>query len=284
MKKNVHLVVIDAQNDFVDVPEALQPKVWDTTQKPALAVPGAHQDMIRLAQFIREAGGHLSGITTTQDTHQAVGIERITFWTDTEGAFVAPFTEITLDDVVSGRYTPNHAPARVKEVLSKLEGAGKKLCVWPVHCVAETWGHEIHADVAAALMGWETKHGLQVNKAFKGHYGLTEHYGVFEAEVPFENIPSTLFNYSLAKQVTAGVDMLVVAGQAASHCVAASVEQLLRFKRSQANTKFPQIVLLSECMSPVPGFESLANQFYDRAAAAGVVRMTSREACAAMFA
>lgn len=282
MKNNVHLLVIDPQNDFVDVPEQLLPKIWDTTQLPALAIPGAHQDMIRLAQFIREAGGHLSGITTTQDTHQAVGIERITFWTDPAGAFVAPFTEITLEDVVSGRYVPNHAPERVKEVLTKLEAGGKKLCVWPVHCVADTWGHEIHAEVAAALSGWETKQGVQAGKAFKGHYALTEHYGIFEAEVPIASVPSTLFNAPLAKQVTNGVDILLVAGEAASHCVAASVDQLLRYGRTQGGP-FPQIILLSECMSPVPGFESLAEKFYTDAAAAGVLRMTNREACAAMF-
>ena len=49
MKRQLHLLVIDPQNDFCDLPATWLPP----DAAPALAVPGAHADMLRVAQLIR---------------------------------------------------------------------------------------------------------------------------------------------------------------------------------------------------------------------------------------
>src|SRR5690606_5293392 len=103
----------------------------------------------------------------------------------------------------------------------------KSLMVWPVHCVTGTWGHNIMPDVSHAINDWEHQgHGI-VDKVLKGQYPLSEHFGVFAAEVPLNDAPATHFNRELAQTLVNGSDRLLVAGEAASHCVAESVIQLV---------------------------------------------------------
>ena len=72
MTRTVHLLAIDPQNDFCDLPAA-----WHSRDPhsgavtvPALPVPGAHADMQRLAAFIRAQGAGIDHITVTLDSHQ----------------------------------------------------------------------------------------------------------------------------------------------------------------------------------------------------------------------
>jgi nicotinamidase/pyrazinamidase len=284
--KTVNLLVIDPQNDFCDTPGVELPVVSRLergsvievlTERPTLAVAGANADMLRLAGFIQAAGSKIADITVTLDSHPVVAIERPTFWQTGEGGDVSPFTQITAAQVSAGEFAPRNSALRetVIGLLQQLEAAGRyKLMVWPIHCVTGTWGHNIHKAVAKALASWETKSLKPVRKALKGEYPMVEHYGVFEAETPLADVPSTQFNKPLAESLTKGVELLVVAGEASSHCVAASVDQLIRYRGGSATG----IVLLTDCMSPVTGFEQGAAAFLDRAAAAGAQLMTSQEA------
>ena len=285
-----HLFVIDPQNDFCDLPADLLPP----GEKPALPVVGAHQDMLRLASFIRTAGpariNH--GITVTLDSHAAVAIERTTFWITGDGREVEPYTEITVSMVRSGQYQPRvkRLTDKVLSVLTRLEARGKTLRVWPVHCVTGTWGHTIHHAVASALASYETQayasptaafHAPElqarppVHKALKGTYQFSEHYGVFEAEVPDHAHPETQFNYPLARRVSEGVDLLIVAGEASSHCVSASVLQLLSALDGMEHR--PRILLLRDCMSPVPGYERDQDALFDRVADSGTCHVVTAD-------
>jgi nicotinamidase-related amidase len=69
---------------------------------------------------------------------------------------------------------------------------------------------------------------------------------------------------------------LLVAGEALSHCVAASVDDLLAHLPAD---RLQRTVLLSDCMSPVPGFEAMGQAFVQRAQAKGlrVCRLTELE-------
>lgn len=262
------LLIIDPQNDFCDIPGA------------ALPVIGADQDMNRLAAFIEANASKLSGITVTLDSHPSVAVERTTFWKKGDGSDVPAFTEITYDAVREGKFLPRDQSHMVEvlRMLQQLEAGGKyKLMVWPVHCVTGTWGHNIHEAVARKLNAWEFLRQKTVRKVLKGEFSLSEHYGVFEAEVPFEDEASTLFNSKLARSLLEETDLLLVAGEASSHCVAASVEQLLRYATEQGG-KVPDIVLLSDCMSPVGGFESAESAFFGRVLSQGVRRMSASEA------
>lgn len=275
MQANIHLLIVDPQNDFCDLPDSHLPRLGGEAPTPALAVPGAHDDMLALAGFIRNMGARLRDVTVTLDSHPYVAIERTTFWRDRNDLPVAPFTPIPADSVAAGHYRPITAPDMVLAQLRRLEARGRHtLIAWPVHCVTGTWGHNIHADVAKALNGWELRTARAVRKAPKGEYPFSEHYGVFEAETPVATAVSTHFNAELARHVTRDVDILVVAGEASSHCVAASVEQLLEGLRFQA---LPQIVLLTDCMSPVPGFEQAEQAFFARARHVGVKLCTTEQ-------
>lgn len=265
MKK---LLIIDPQNDFCDIPGA------------ALPVAGASADLQRLATFI--AATPLDGITVTLDSHASVAVERTTFWKTPDGSAPAPFTFVTKDDVVSGKFIPRDAAltSQVRTMLDQLAHAGRPgLVVWPVHCVTGTWGHNIYSTLADQLAQWEFRQQRAARKVLKGEYPLTEHFGVFEADAPDAAVPSTQFNNTLAAELTQGVDVLFVAGEAGSHCVASSVDQLTRYLDRQGGSR-PRVILLSDCISPVTGFEADQQAFVQRASAWGAEVMTSVEAAA----
>lgn len=253
------LLIIDPQNDFCDIEGA------------ALPVAGANDDLRRLASLVETHAQRIDSITVTLDSHASVAVERTTFWLKRDGSAVDPFTFITAESVNAGEYRPRDLSltAQVVNMLEQLSAAGKVgMVVWPVHCVTGTWGHNIHGDLAHSLDVWEMVHQRAVVKVLKGEYPLTEHFGVFEADAPVPTVPSTQFNRALAASVAGGADLVVIAGQASSHCVAASYDQFMRFL-AQSPALTPQLVLLKDCMSPVPGFEKLADELFERARAVG---------------
>lgn len=263
MKK---LLIIDPQNDFCDIAGA------------ALPVPGAQADMERLAAWLGDVA--LDGIAVTLDSHASVAVERTTFWQGREGQAPAPFTFVTASDVRSGTWLPRDARLvpQVTAMLDQLAAAGRSgLVVWPVHCVTGTWGHNIYAPLAAQLAQWEFKTQRAVRKVLKGEHPLTEHFGVFEADAPNPAVPSTQFNHALADELTQGVEVLLIAGEAGSHCVAASVDQLMRHLSTRPAPR-PRLVLLSDCMSPVAGFEADQEAFVQRAVAWGAELMDTEQA------
>jgi nicotinamidase/pyrazinamidase len=263
-----NLLIIDPQNDFCDIPNA------------ALPVAGAQGDLQRLAAWVRQHIAQLDGITVTLDSHASVAVERTTFWQNKSGEAVSPFTFITSADLQSGAYAPRDRSKTlaVAAMLDQLAARGRPgLVVWPVHCVTGTWGHNIYSELAAELQAWEFSRQRAVIKALKGEYPLTEHFGVFEADAPVQGVASTQFNTSLAKALTDDVDVLFLAGQASSHCVASSFDQLASYLVKQTGAQ-PRLVILSDCMSPVTGFESAAKEFFERARAFGADIMTAQEA------
>jgi nicotinamidase-related amidase len=265
---NTQLLIVDPQNDFCDFSGA------------ALPVAGAHADLLRLSDFVATQQAKLDGITVTLDSHSSVAVERTTFWTTQQGEPVAAFTFITAADVMADTYMPRNRSLKdqVVAMLEQLAQRGRTgLVVWPVHCVTGTWGHNIHDALAARLNAWEFAHQRTVLKVLKGEYPLTEHFGAFEADAPLEGVASTQFNTRLAIALTQGVDLLLIAGEASSHCVAASFDQLAGFLATQPGSR-PRMVLLRDCMSPVPGFEGAADQLFERARAFGADILTTAQA------
>ena len=252
------LLIIDPQNDFMDIPGA------------ALPVEGANADMDRLATWLQQHLDDVQSITVTLDSHASVGIERTSFWQHADGKPVDPFTVITAADLQAGNYKPRHSgtEADVLAYLQALEtNAKRQLVVWPVHCVVGTWGHNIHAALSAALADWEAQTGKVCDKVLKGQNHMTEQYSAFKAEVPRADDPRTALRSDLLARLNAGSNTLLVAGEASSHCVAASVDDMLANFSSE---RLRQTVLLTDCMSPVGGFEESAEAMMDRARRHGV--------------
>lgn len=250
--KRFHLLIIDPQNDFCDLPAAAA-----APHAPALPVPGAHQDMLRLASLIEQGGAGLSAITVTLDSHHRYDVAHPTFWRTAEGAAPAPFTQIAAADVRARRFLPRDGKAlpRVLSYLDALEAAGRyQLMVWPVHCEIGSWGHNVHDAVRAAYNAWEEQRQAVVAKVGKGTNPWTEHYSAVMAEVPDPADPASQLNRELIASL-AQADTIYIAGEAGSHCVKATTEHIAEHIDPR------KLVLLTDCMSPVAGFEPQYLQF-----------------------
>jgi len=179
--------------------------------------------------------------------------------------------------VRAGEFQPRDpaALARTLAYLDELETRGRyTLTVWPVHCEIGTWGHDVHAAVRAAYNAWEEARLRGVGKVTKGENPWTEHYSAVQAEVPDADDEHTQVNTPLlARLDRAG--LLLIAGEAGSHCVRATTEHIVAHL---PGGRPERIVLLTDCMSPVAGFEAQQSAFLDDMRARGVRALSSTEA------
>jgi nicotinamidase/pyrazinamidase len=279
MNQNIQLLIIDPQNDFCDVPEAWQGLDPVSGQRiaPALPVAGAHADMLRLADLIRAGQGGLSGVVITLDSHHRVDVAHPAFWQQGDGAPVAAFTTIAAQQVRDGQFRPRDASAldRSLRYLDALEAQARYgLMVWPVHCEIGTWGHNVHAAVRQAYNAWEETHLRTARFVYKGSNPWTEHYSALQAEVPDAADPDTQLNRGLIAELDRA-DLLLIAGEASSHCVKATTEHLVdNLPSGQLN----KVILITDGMSPVGGFEAQGAAFIGGMRERGVRLMTTAEA------
>jgi nicotinamidase-related amidase len=259
-----HLLLIDAQNDFCDLP---------APARPALPVQGADADLHRVAALVRQAGDALDAITLTLDSHHAYDVAHPGFWwAAAPGAEVMPFTEITAALVRAGQFQPRDPVAlpRTLDYLDALEAQGRHtLRVWPVHCEVGTWGHQLHADVREACAAWELRHHRASHVVFKGLNPWTEHYSALQAEVPDPADPDTGLNRALIERLDAA-PRLLIAGEAGSHCVRATVEHLVAHLPDPSPTRLARLTLLTDAISSVAGFEAVQADFLADMARRGV--------------
>ena len=246
---SLHLLIVDAQQDFCDGP-----------CNGALAIPGAYDDMNRLARFIRRAGPRLDAIHATMDAHHTVDIAHPAWWRDAAGESPAPFTIITTRDIEAGAWLPRDPKHRERSLryVRQLEVQGNyPLCIWPPHCLIGSSGQSLHPELFAALTDWETARLAQVHFAIKGDNPWTEHYSAIRAEVADPEDARTLPNLELLQALDAA-GTVIVAGEALSHCVRATVTDIARSLGFNCLKRF---VFLTDASTSVPGFESYGEAF-----------------------
>ncbi|WMW80303.1 cysteine hydrolase [Undibacterium cyanobacteriorum] len=277
MQNRQHLLIIDPQNDFCDLPQSYLPQIGNgEVFAPSLPVTGAHEDMLRIGRLIDTLGSQLDAITVTLDSHHVLDIAHPSFWCTHNGDAVTPFTEITLQQVREGVYQTRspQAQARAEEYLAQLEAAGRyRLMIWPVHCEIGSWGHNVHTEVRNAYNRWEQAQQKVVAKVYKGSNPWTEHYSAMMAEVPDQTDTHTQLNRELLEALQA-YDTVLICGEASSHCVKASTEHIVAHWDP---AKLSQLVLLTDCMSPVPGFEVQAQSFIEEMRSKGLRISTATE-------
>lgn len=285
MSLTTHLVVIDPQNDFMDIRAAEGDPVGlalpdGTRFRSTLPVPGALEDMARVAAMIDRLGARLDRIHVTLDTHRVIDVAHPAFWRDPAGAPPPPFTLITRADVQSGVWSPRRPEwrSRMLDYTAELELAGKfVLMIWPEHCLVGSWGHNVTDTLRSALAAWERGQGVPTEFVAKGLNTFTEHYGALIAEVPDPSDPATQLNRDFVATLQQA-DIIAIAGEASSHCVATTVRQLVDHIGEQ---HVPKVHILTDCMSPVPpspgspDFPAIADQFLADMAARGLVLTTS---------
>jgi len=245
----LHLLIVDAQQDFCDGP-----------CNGALAIPGAHDDMTRLARMVRRLTPRIDTIHATMDTHHTVDIAHPTWWQDAAGTAPAPFTIITAAEIENGTWTPRD-PQRYERSLryvKQLESQGNyPLCIWPPHCLIASPGHSLHPGLFSALCDWEAERLRHVHFTIKGSNPWTEHYSAIRAEVLDPEDARTLPNVELLHALDAA-DTVAVAGEALSHCVRATVTDIARALGFDCLRRF---VFLTDASSNVSGFENYGDAF-----------------------
>ena len=254
---------------------------------------GALDDNRRLVEFIYHNLGSLSSITATLDTHQALQIFHALFLVDRDGNHPAPYTQVTAEDVASGRWQVNpalaeqlglsgeRAAAHLAHYTAQLKRSGKyDLTIWPYHAMLGGIGHALVPSVEEAIFFHTIARFSQPDFMIKGDSPLTEHYSAVGPEVltGADGLPIAGRSPRLLDKLHR-LDALAVAGQAKSHCVAWTVADLLADIQASDPTLARKIYLLEDCTSPVvvPGadYSQAADQAFSRFAAAGMHRVLS---------
>ena len=275
------LVVVDVQNTFC-IPGF------------ELYVQGAEHDNARLCEFLYRNLGTITAIIPTLDTHRATQIFHPIWLVDDEGRHPEPYTLVTPGDVESGRWRidpsavesagiePDYAQRQLLDYTRKLAARGKyNLTIWPYHAMLGGIGHGLVSSVEEAVFFHTIARSSQPSFQVKGDNPLTEHYSMLGPEITEgpEGAPIAGKNDLLIEQLLL-YDAVIVAGQAKSHCVAWTIDDLLEDDDERERALAPRTYLLEDCTSPVvvPGFDYTqeANAAFERFAAAGmhVVRST----------
>ena len=235
-----------------------------------LCVPVAPQDMVRIASLIRNNSQSIEDIVLTLDTHPEDHIGHPGWWA---GEKAVQFTLVTPADLASGAIRP--ADPQQAEYAREYLDALKAVMVWPVHCVPGTESHSLVDCIAEAVDAWKTLTGREATKVKKGFNRDTEAFGVFAAEFDNHEIGSD-FNWHLLADLLRGELPIVVVGEALSHCLRRSIEQLEEALGNEGHLlPYRKIVLLTDCTSNVPGFEADGADFLARMDKAGLTIGTS---------
>ncbi len=257
-KAKVHLLLIDVQKDFC-FPEG-------TLYVGGRSGRGAIDDSERIARFIYANLESLTDVTCTLDTHFPYQIFFPSFWLDKDDRPLGAHREITTEDIHKGDVRPNPAVAwwlcngnyswlrrQVEFYCSELERAGKyKLYLWPPHCILGGDGHALAGVVQEARMFHAFVRGSRDSMEVKGGNALTENYSVLAPEVLMrhDGQPLAQRNTQFIRTLLEA-DVVVVAGQAASHCVKSSIEDLLSEIKAHDEKLARKVYVLQDCMSAV---------------------------------
>ncbi|MFI5340300.1 MAG: isochorismatase [Candidatus Methylomirabilales bacterium] len=281
-RKRVCLVIVDCQNTFC-IPEF---ELFVAGRSGM----GAVEDNVRLCEFIYRNLGVISEIVPTMDTHTAIQIFHPLFWINGAGEHPTPHTAISLEDVERGVWKPDPAVApsategdvqrlqrHAEHYVKELTERGKyPLMVWPYHSMLGGIGHALVSAVEEALFFHCVARNSQTRFRIKGGNPLTEHYSVLQPEVregpDGERIAAGDAGFL---QRLLDCDVVIVAGQAKSHCVAWTIDDLLTEVRVRDPRLVEKVYLLEDCTSPVvvPGvvdFTDEANKAFRRFADAGM--------------
>lgn len=256
-KVRIALMVIDAQNTFC-IP-GFELFVGGRTGT------GAVDDNRRLVEFVYRNLGVLTKIFCTLDTHRAAQIFHGLFFVNAMGEHPAPFTMISTEDIKTGAWKVNPAvaatigtslPALQAHVLhyaQELEKAGKyKLTIWPYHAMLGGIGHALVSAVEEACFFHTVVRTSQLGLETKGTNVVTENYSILRPEVLTgpDGAPIAQKNARFFKALIDN-DYVVIAGQAKSHCVAWTIEDLLNEINAIDPSLAQKVYLLEDCTSPV---------------------------------
>ena len=256
---------------------------------------GAVDDNIRLVQFIYRNLGAITHISLTLDTHQATQIFHPIFLVNEKGENPPPYTLVSAEDIKDGRWKFNEilaedigvsaeeGQALLEHYTTQLAKKGKfDLTIWPYHAMLGGIGHALVSSIEEAVFFHTISRHSRPEFEIKGTNPFTEHYSAIGPEVlqgPQGEGLAEKTDKVLQKVKDYGA--VVVAGQAKSHCVAWTINDLLDQIRVTDPELVGKVYLLEDCTSPVVvpsaiDYTDQADEAFARFAEAGmhVIRST----------
>ncbi len=280
-KLRITLLLVDVQNTFC-IP-GFELYVAGTSGT------GAVDDNRRLCDFIYRNLNVITQICPTMDTHQAMQIFHCIFLVNDKGEHPAPYTLITVDDIEKGMWKFNpqlSASLQIDETYGQeflrhyarqLKAGGKyDLTIWPYHAMLGGVGHALVAAVEEAVFFHSIARLSQPDFQVKGDNPFTENYSVLSPEVlagpAGEGIAEK--NAGFIRKLL-DFDAVIIAGQAKSHCMAWTIEDLLNEIQISDRKLSEKVYLLEDCTSPVviPGvidYTEQANKAFQKFSDAGM--------------
>ena len=256
---------------------------------------GAIDDTRRLCEFVYRNLWHITRIAPTLDTHMAFQIFHAAFLVNDKGEHPDPATVtlVSVEDVERGIWRvdpaaafainndPNTYMALQRHLLHyarSLKAQGKyTLAIWPFHAMLGSAGHALMPSLFEAIFFHTIARGSEPSWTTKGGNPLTEYYSVLRPEV-LTGADGTPIGQRNVKFLSALLnhDAVVIAGQAKSHCVAWTIQDLLTELTDRGDAELVnKIYLLEDCTSSVvipggPDFTKEGDDAFKRFEQAGM--------------
>lgn len=264
----VNLFLVDMQNTF-----CLPGGELFVGGRSGLA---AVEDIQRLCAFLYRNLGSITHITLTMDTHQAIQVFHAIFLVDEKGHHPPPHTLVSTADIISGRWRFNadiapaigltslQGQAYLEYYVRQLEQKGKyQLTIWPYHAMLGGVGHALVPLLEEAVFFHSIARSSQAQFEVKGNSPLTEMYSVIQAEVE-QDASGRALSQANRKLIEAirQYDLTIIAGEAKSHCLGNTVNDLLEALTATSPDLIGRIYLLEDATSPVvvPGVLDYTDQ------------------------
>lgn len=248
----VLLLIIDMQVDFCH-------------EQGTLYVPGAPDDVRRLIEFIYRNAERITHITCSLDSHYPFQIFHPAWWVDQYGRHPAPFTIISAEEVEEGKWRPLLQPEWSGQYVRRLQQEAKKqLTIWPYHVPIGALGNALDPELWSAVFWHSIARRSQPTWWIKGSIPQTEHYSILRPEIEMPQEPQGSLSTDFI-QVLAEYDYVLIAGEAESHCVLETAEDLVQVFRDRPD-RLARIHILKDCTSPVihpeVDFHAIAQQCF----------------------
>ena len=226
---------------------------------------GAVEDTGRLCEFIYKNLNVITKIIPTMDTHRSLQIFHPAFLINPDGKHPEPYSLISVEDIKDGKWKldtkvceslgldPVYAQKYLLHYANKLREGGKyNLTVWPYHAMLGGIGHAIVSPLEEALFFHGIARLTQTDFQIKGNNPITEHYSVLGPEIDTDmNGTKIAAKNSALIESLIEYDAVIIAGEAKSHCVAWTVDDLLREFKERDKNLLKKVYLLEDCTSPV---------------------------------
>lgn len=287
-RKTTALVLVDPQRSFC---EKIDAGIQQGLHTGELYVDGAEEDMQRLGSLLEDIAYLFDSVTITRDCHPVSHISHPCWFFNERGAYPAPFTQMEVrgDSTIVGvevrggvkteigeYYVTNpdqlhHTFMYIREM--EKNGRGPHI-IWPYHCLTGTPGNLVVNSVMEPLIKWEQVTRKNINWLDKGALPNVTQMSAVRPDVI---IPGYADASRALVMLVAWADRIVFAGEALSHCLGSTIQDLHTQFGNAGDTFLSRSILLRDATSNVPGFKELGDAYLAEFSQRGMQLMTCEE-------